>query len=101
MVMLGFPAAVRYERVRSHARKEALLSQSLRPRKPVRVVCIGGANMDIKCRIAGKTVMGSSNPGATVLAPGGVARNVAHNLARLGVGAALVSAVGRDAFGRQ
>jgi pseudouridine kinase len=57
--------------------------------------------MDIKCRIAGTTVMGSSNPGATVLSPGGVARNVAHNLARLGVGAALVSAVGRDAFGRQ
>jgi pseudouridine kinase len=77
------------------------LSQPLRPRKSVHVVCVGGANMDIKCRIAGTTVMGSSNPGATVLSPGGVARNVAHNLARLGVSAALVSAVGRDAFGRQ
>src|SRR6185295_5414330 len=63
------------------------------------VVCIGGANIDIKCRIAGPTVMGSSNPGAAALAPGGVARNIAHNLALLGVGAALVSVVGDDSFG--
>jgi len=77
------------------------LSQSLRPSKRGYVVCIGGANMDIKCRIAGRTVMGSSNPGATVLAPGGVARNIAHNLALLGVGAALIGVVGRDAFGEQ
>jgi len=55
--------------------------------------------MDIKCRIAGRTVMGSSNPGATMLAPGGVARNIAHNLALLDVDAALISVVGRDAFG--
>jgi pseudouridine kinase len=73
----------------------------MRRRKPVRVVCVGGANIDIKCRIVGRTTMGSSNPGAAVLAPGGVARNIAENLARLGLGAALVSAVGRDAFGRQ
>jgi pseudouridine kinase len=77
------------------------LSQSSRPRKRAAVFCIGGANMDIKCRIAGRTVMGSSNPGATVLAPGGVARNIAHNLALLGVDAALISLVGRDAFGEQ
>ncbi|HUL09896.1 MAG TPA: carbohydrate kinase family protein [Candidatus Acidoferrum sp.] len=77
------------------------MSQPARPRKPVRIVCIGGANIDIKGRIAGRTAMGSSNPGAAVLAPGGVARNIAENLARLGLGAALVSAVGRDAFGEQ
>jgi len=77
------------------------LSQSSRPRKPAAVVCIGGANMDIKGRIAGRTVMGSSNPGATVLSPGGVARNIAHNLAQLGIGASLVSVVGRDALGAQ
>ncbi len=77
------------------------MSRFLRPGKHGSVVCIGGANMDIKCRIAGRTAMGSSNPGATVLAPGGVARNIAHNLALLGIDAALVSIVGRDAFGAQ
>jgi pseudouridine kinase len=77
------------------------LSQSLRSGKRGTVVCIGGANIDIKCRIAGPTVMGSSNPGTTVLAPGGVARNIAHNLAMLGVDATLISVVGRDVFGAQ
>ncbi len=75
------------------------MAQSAQPRKRIRVVCVGGANMDIKCRIAGRTVMGSSNPGATALSPGGVARNIAHNLAQLSIDAALVSVVGRDAFG--
>ena len=77
------------------------MSQTSRRRKRATVVCIGGANMDIKCRIAGRTVIGSSNPGTTVLSPGGVARNIAHNLALLGVRTALVSAVGNDAFGAQ
>jgi len=77
------------------------LSQSLRPGKRGTVVCIGGANMDIKCGIAGRTVMGSSNPGVTVLSPGGVARNIAHDLALLGIGAALVSVVGRDGLGER
>ena len=77
------------------------MSQSLRPGRRGSVVCVGGTNMDIKCRIAGRTAMGSSNPGATVLTPGGVARNIAHSLALLGVDAALVGVVGRDAFGEQ
>ncbi len=80
---------------------EALLSRSLRPSQRGYVVCVGGVNMDIKCRIAGRTVMASSNPGATMLAPGGVARNIAHNLALLGIGAALIGVVGRDAFGER
>lgn len=78
---------------------ETLLSQSSRPRKRATVVCIGGANMDIKYRLAARTVMGSSNPGAAVLSPGGVARNIAHNLALLGVDSTLISVVGRDPFG--
>ncbi|HTO81620.1 MAG TPA: carbohydrate kinase family protein [Methylomirabilota bacterium] len=66
---------------------------------PPRVVVIGGANMDLKCRIAGATVMGSSNPGRMEATAGGVARNIAEALARLGVPTDLISAIGRDAFG--
>lgn len=62
-------------------------------------MCIGGANVDVKCRIAGRAAIGSSNPGAVLTSPGGVARNIAENLARLGCRAALISAVGRDDFG--
>jgi pseudouridine kinase len=78
-----------------------LLSGNTEARKRPRVVVIGGTNMDIKCRIAGRATMASSNPGNAVLTPGGVARNIAENLARLGVAASLISAVGRDRLGEQ
>lgn len=63
------------------------------------VIAIGGANMDLKCRIAGGAVMGTSNPGTIALASGGVARNLAETLARLGVSAKLIAAIGRDPLG--
>ncbi|ALW90028.1 carbohydrate kinase [Deinococcus actinosclerus] len=66
---------------------------------PGRVVVVGGANVDVKARTIQTAVPGTSNPGVTAQAPGGVARNVAENLARLGVPASLVSVVGRDALG--
>ena len=51
--------------------------------RPVAVV-VGGANIDVKAASTGPLVPGTSNPGATVIAPGGVGRNIAENLARLG-----------------
>jgi pseudouridine kinase len=72
---------------------------SAAPDRPV--VVIGGANIDVKCRIAAATAMGSSNPGAVTTTVGGVARNVAENLARLGLKVALISAVGWDAEARR
>lgn len=63
------------------------------------VVVIGGANVDIKSRASTELRAGTSNPGTTQLAPGGVGRNVAEVLARLGVRTALVSAVGDDPLG--
>jgi pseudouridine kinase len=70
-------------------------------RKRPHVVVIGGANTDIKVRIASRAAMASSNPGTATLTPGGVGRNIAENLARLGVGTSLISAVGRDRLGEQ
>ena len=63
------------------------------------VVCIGGANIDRKLRTLGRLQMGTSNPSVQVEAFGGVARNVAENLARLGLPTQLISAVGDDAAG--
>jgi len=63
------------------------------------VVVVGGINLDTLARIEADTVRGSSNPGRTVTAPGGVGRNVAENLARLGSPVRLVGAVGRDHAG--
>lgn len=64
------------------------------------IVCIGGANIDRKLRLAGALQMGSSNPATQSETPGGVARNVAENLARLGLSTQLISALGDDAAGR-
>jgi len=63
------------------------------------VVVVGGANIDIKAAIAGKTVPATSNPGTASVSLGGVGRNIAHNLARLDQPVKLISAVGRDPEG--
>jgi pseudouridine kinase len=68
---------------------------------PGKVVVIGGANLDIRAVSAEALVAETSNPGHVTLAPGGVARNIAENLARLGVETALISVVGTDLAGDQ
>ncbi len=60
---------------------------------------VGGANVDVKARSETALVTGTSNPGTVVRTPGGVGRNVAENLARLGSRVALVSTVGSDPDG--
>lgn len=63
------------------------------------VVVVGGANMDLKARSLAPLRPGTSNPGTMTLSPGGVGRNVAENLARLGSRVLLVAAVGSDGLG--
>lgn len=66
-----------------------------------RAVVVGGANMDVKARSGAPVVTGTSNPGEVLRSPGGVGRNVAENLARLGTPTTLVAAVGSDALGEE
>ncbi len=63
------------------------------------IIVIGGANLDIKSVIAGKTVPATSNPGNSTLSLGGVGRNIAENIARLSAPVALLSVVGDDDAG--
>jgi pseudouridine kinase len=63
------------------------------------VVIVGGANMDVKARSGAAAVAGTSNPGFAAMSPGGVGRNIAENLARLGTRTHLIAAVGRDPLG--
>ena len=65
------------------------------------VLVIGAAGLDIKGRAAGPLLPGTSNAGRVRRSLGGVARNVAENLARLDVNVTLLTAVGDDAAGRQ
>lgn len=65
-----------------------------------RVIVIGGANVDIKGRASGSFVGLTSNPGEVTVSVGGVGRNIAENLARLGMDVSLLTVLGADANGR-
>ena len=66
-----------------------------------RIAVIGGMNMDIGGSAGGTLRLRDSNPGRVTMRPGGVGRNIAHDLRLLGAEVSLVSAVGDDAFGRE
>jgi pseudouridine kinase len=65
------------------------------------VVCVGGAVLDRHLHLLAPPVPGTSNPAHGSSSAGGVARNVAENLARLGLPVRLVSRVGGDDAGRR
>ena len=59
---------------------------------------VGAANIDIGGFPEGVMAMRDSNPGRIRMSSGGVGRNIACNLARLGIQTQLVAALGGDAF---
>jgi pseudouridine kinase len=64
------------------------------------ILVIGGANIDIKARIGTPVShLSTSHPGSVWRTPGGVGRNIAVNLARLGATVHFVGAFGDDADG--
>jgi pseudouridine kinase len=65
------------------------------------VLIIGAAGVDSKGRANTPLTLGSSTPGVVRVSVGGVARNIADNLTRLGVDTILLSAIGSDGSGRR
>ncbi|MEW5871713.1 MAG: carbohydrate kinase family protein [Chloroflexota bacterium] len=65
------------------------------------VLMVGASGMDMVGRLKGEMHMGTSNPAQIRRAFGGVARNIAENLARLGQPVILLSAVGSDDYGER
>jgi pseudouridine kinase len=63
------------------------------------VLLIGAAGVDILGRLRGEPEESSSNPARIRMAYGGVVRNIAENLARLGQETILLTAVGEDQTG--
>lgn len=64
-----------------------------------RIVVIGASALDVVGRVEGEVRSGTSNPARIRASFGGVARNVAENLARLGQPVSLLSVVGKDRIG--
>jgi pseudouridine kinase len=71
------------------------------PSQEGHVLVIGAAGTDIIGRAETTLHESTSNPGRVRMCHGGVARNIAENLARLGTETVLISAVGNDDLGRQ
>jgi len=63
------------------------------------VALIGAANIDIQGFSTNPIIERDSNPGRIEFCPGGVSRNIAENLSRLGLKTELISAVGDDPNG--
>lgn len=63
------------------------------------IVVIGASGIDLVGRASSELQLGTSNPGSLRISPGGVARNVAENLARLGAETTLITVLGRDQQG--
>jgi pseudouridine kinase len=68
-------------------------------RRRPRILCLGGAVIDRKLQAFQLIRPGTSNPARGTLGFGGVARNVAENLARLGAEVRFASCVGDDPAG--
>lgn len=65
------------------------------------IAVVGGANLDVVARSDEAVQPATSNPGRMVSTAGGVGRNIAENLARLGARVMLVTVVGDDEAGRR
>lgn len=70
------------------------------PIEPQTVLVIGGANIDVSAVASSGIVAGQSTPGKILRSFGGVGRNIAETLTRLGIATRLVTATADDAPGR-
>lgn len=64
------------------------------------VAVIGGINVDLLVEPYSPYKLGTSNPSRIFVSAGGVARNIAHVLAHLGLSVRLVGAIGEDPISR-
>lgn len=65
------------------------------------VTVIGGVNMDIHGFPKNQLISGDSNIGSVKMSLGGVGRNIAENMVRLGIETKLISVLGDDIYGNK
>ena len=76
--------------------KKHLLGRAYIINKPHEVYCIGAMNVDRKFMLHSPLVPKTSNPTSSSVSIGGVARNIAENLGRMGQAVCLLSVAGID-----
>ena len=77
--------------------KEFIQGQAYVLNEEFPIVCVGAANIDKKFFVHEKLIHGTSNPIDSAHSVGGVVRNIAENLGRLGQNVALITTRGDDA----
>lgn len=82
-------------------KKGAILGKGYILRTAPYTVVAGGVNIDIGGTADRALVAADSNPGRVRTSLGGVGRNIAHNMALLGMDVRLVTALGDDANGQR
>ncbi|TDK39635.1 winged helix-turn-helix transcriptional regulator [Rhizobium deserti] len=98
--MLGLARSTVAAHIVQLMQKGQLLGRAYVLAEQARALCIGGAVLDRKYRAREALINATSNPVDGVRSLGGVARNVAENLSRLGTATSFVSIVGDDENGR-
>lgn len=93
---LGLPRSTVANLISGLVTKKYLLGRAYVLNQQADVICIGGMNVDRKYVLAGDFKPKTSNPVSSSLSLGGVARNIAENLGRLGETVTLLSVAGRD-----
>lgn len=76
--------------------KKQLLGRAYVVNQEADIICIGGMNVDRKFILEQTLTPKTSNPVTSNMSVGGVARNIAENLGRLGEDVSLLSIGGRD-----
>ena len=66
-----------------------------------RIAFVGGCNIDITATAYSPLIFQDSNPGKLTVSFGGVGRNVAENMARLGYETSMIAPLGDDNFRQQ
>lgn len=64
------------------------------------VLTIGGTNVDIQGKSNDNVVRYDSNPGEVSISFGGVGKNIAENIAKLGISSKFITALGDDIYGK-
>ncbi|MGM9513271.1 PfkB family carbohydrate kinase [Roseateles sp. DB2] len=97
---LGLARSTLTHQLAQLTREGLILGRAYVLAEPRQLLCIGAANRDRKLRTQGPARLASSNPASQLESAGGVARNIAENLARLGLPVQLLTAVGQDPAGQ-
>lgn len=80
-------------------KKGHILGKGYIVREDAYVCVIGGSNVDIQGFPTAELIYRDSNVGKVKVSMGGVGRNIAENLVRMGVHTKLISAIGDDLYG--